>query len=178
MERGLMPVVPIIPTNWKVLSWYKPEDFTHPEKLDFGVLSGLNRLATLLGVKAIILDDFRVISKNPDSQHLLGRAIDFAYPTVPPMRVMDTIRDMKHFSGYGMYVNERGVVSFHVDSRTDRSPESPATWGAERDRGTDQKVWAYTSLRSIIAKYFPAALPALVWLVIMGVGIYYFAKHS
>jgi hypothetical protein len=77
-----------------------------------------------------------------------------------------------------MYVNERGVVSFHVDSRTDRSPDNPATWGAERDRGTDQKVWAYTSLRSILEKYFPAALPAFVWLVIMGVGIYYFAKHS
>jgi hypothetical protein len=158
-----------------VLSWYKPGDFKHPEKLDFEVLSGLNRLATLLGIKAIILSDYRI---DADSQHGLGRAIDFTYPTVPPMTVLDTIRDMKHFSGYGMYVNERGVVSFHVDSRTDRSPESPATWGAERDRRTDQKVWAYTSLRSIIDKYFPAALPALVWLLIMGVGIYYLAKHS
>lgn len=170
-----MPVVPIIATEWRALSWYKPADFKHPEKLDFGVVSGLDILATLLHVRAIILSDYRIDS---DSQHGLGRAIDFTYPTVPPMTVLDTIRDMKHFSGYGMYVNERGVVSFHVDSRTDRSPESPATWGAERDRGTDQKVWAYTSLRSIIAKYFPAALPALVWLVIMGVGIYYFAKHS
>ena len=176
-----MPVVPIIRTDWSRLRWYKPGDFKHPEKLDFGVVSGLDHLATALGVKAVILSDYRIGTPAPSgkpSQHSLGRAIDFAYPSVEPMTVLDTIRDMKHFSGYGMYVNERGVVSFHVDSRTDRSPESPATWGAERDRGTDQKVWTYTSLRSIIAKYFPAALPALVWLVIMGVGIYYFAKHS
>lgn len=173
-----MPVVPIIATEWSLLRWYKPGDFKHPEKLDFGVVSGLDHLATALGVKAVILSDYRPVSDISKSQHGLGRAIDFAYPSVEPMKVLDTIRNAKYFSGYGMYVNERGVVSFHVDTRTDRSPDNPTTWGAERDRGTDQKVWAYTSLRSIIAKYFPAALPALVWLVIMGVGIYYFAKHS
>ena len=176
-----MPTVPIIRTDWTVLSWYKPGDFKHPEKLDFGVVSGLDRLATALGVKAVILSDYRIGALAPSGEpslHSLGRALDFTYPSVEPMKVLDTIRNMNHFSGYGMYVNERGVVSFHVDTRTDRTPESPATWGASRDRGTDQKRWAYTSLRSIIAKYFPAALPALVWLVIMGVGIYYLAKHS
>lgn len=173
-----MPVVPIIATDWSRVRNYRPGDFNHPEKLDFHVVLGVDRLTSILGVKFIILDDYRIFSKNKDSQHLLGRAIDLTCPTVDSMTVMDTIRNMKWFSGYGMYVNERGVVSFHVDSRTDRSPESPATWGAEKDRGTDQKGWAYTSLRSIIAKHFPAALPALVWLVIMGAGIYYLAKHS
>ncbi len=176
-----MPTVPIIRTDWTVLSWYKPGDFKHPEKLDFELVSGLENLAYVLDSKAIILSDFRIGALAPSGEaslHSLGRAIDFTYPGVDPMKVLDTIRNMNHFSGYGMYVNERGIVSFHVDTRTDRTPESPATWGASRDRGTDQKRWAYTSLRSIIAKYFPAALPALVWLVIMGAGIYYLAKHS
>ncbi len=173
-----MPVAPIISTDWSALSWYRPGDFNHPEKLDFGVVFGLDCLATLLGVKAVILSDFRLVSDISKSQHGLGRAIDFTCPSVEPMKVLDTIQSMKHFSGYGMYVNEGGIVSFHVDTRTDRSPDNPATWGASKDRGTDQKAWTYTSLRSIIEKYFPAALPALVWLVIMGVGIYYLAKHS
>lgn len=173
-----MAVVPIIATDWSLVRNYRPGDFKHPEKLDFEVVQGVDRLTSILGVKLIILDDYRTFSKIKDSQHLLGRAIDFTCPEVAPMTVLDTIQNMKWFSGYGMYVNEAGIVSFHVDSRTDRSPDNPATWGASKDRGTDQKEWAYTSLRSIIDKYFPAALPALVWVLIMGVGIYYLAKYT
>ncbi len=170
-----MPVVPIIATNWSVISYYQPGDFKHPEKLDFELVGGLNNLAYILGVKASILSDFRL---GDEGQHGRGRAIDFAYPTVDSMTVLDAIRNMKHFSGYGMYVNERGVFSFHVDTRTDRSPDNPATWGASKDRRIGQTEWAYTSLRSIIDQYFPAAVPALVWLLIMGVGIYYLAKYT
>lgn len=173
-----MPVVPIIATDWSLVRNYRPGDFKHPEKLDFHVIQGVDRLTSILGVKLIILDDFRTFSKIADSQHLFGRAIDFTCPTVDSMTVLDTIGNMKWFSGYGMYVNERGVVSFHVDTRTDRSPDNPATWGASKDRGIGPVEWTYTSLRSIIDQYFPAAVPAFVWVLIMGVGIYYLARYT
>ncbi len=173
-----MAVAPIIATDWSQVVNYQPGDFKHPEKLDFHVVQGVDRLTSILGVKLLILDDFRTFSKMKDSQHLLGRALDFTCPTVDSMTVLDAIRDMKWFSGYGMYVNERGVVSFHVDTRTDRSPDNPATWGASKDRRIGPVEWTYTSLRSIIDQYFPAAVPALVWVLIMGVGIYYLAKYT
>jgi len=173
-----MPVVPIITTDWSLIRNFRPGDFNHPEKLDFRVVRGVDLLSSILGEEFIILDDFRIFSKIKDSQHLLGRAIDFTVPTVEPMTVLDTIRKIKWFSGYGMYVNERGIVSFHVDTRTDRSPDNPATWGASKGREINQREWAYTSLRSIIDKYFPAALPALVWVFIMGVGIYCLAEYT
>lgn len=170
-----MPVVPIKATDWSLVRNYRPGDFKHPEKLDFHVVQGVDRLTSILGVKASILDDYRV---GDTGQHGRGRAIDLTYPTIDSMTVLDTIRRMTWFSGFGMYVNELGAVSFHVDTRTDRSPDNPATWGASKDRRIGQEEWTYTSLRSFIDKYFPAAVPALVWVLIMGVGIYYLAKYT
>lgn len=169
----------ITPTDWSQLQNYRPEDFKHPEKLDHGVVAGLDRLATVLGVKAIILSDYRLLSAISKSQHGLGRAIDFTYPGLDSVVVLDAIRDLKCFSGYGMYVNEKTLgVSFHVDTRTDRSPESPATWGATKDQRTGQVAWAYVSLRSVVDKFFGGTASSIAWLLVASVAFYYLMKKS
>ncbi len=174
MPNSLMSTV-----DWSKFEYYKPEDFKHPEKLDREVVYGLERVAGVLGVKAIILSDYRVVSDISKSQHGLGKAIDFTYPGVDSVVVLDTIRDINCFSGYGLYVNEQTLgVSFHVDTRVDRTPESPATWGATKDRRTGQVAWAYTSLRSIIDKFFPATMTTLLWVSLAGVALYYLTKRT
>lgn len=168
--------------EWSALQFYEPDDFKHPEKLQASVVYGVDHLAQILNRKAVILSDFRVLSLGPTgkpSQHSLGRAIDLSYPGIDSMTVLAAIKETGRFSGFGAYINlETGGISFHVDTRTDRTPESPATWSASKDRRTGQTAWVYTSLRSIIEKHFRAAIPALVWVVIMGVGIYYLAKKA
>ncbi len=174
-----MPNSFIVSTDWSQIQNYRPEDFEHPEKLDRAVVVGLDRVATELCVKAVILSDFRVVSDVSKSQHGLGRALDFTYPNVDSALVLDAIRDSKCFSGYGMYVNEQTLgVSFHVDTRVDRTPESPATWGASKDQRTGQVAWAYTSLRSIVDKFLGDSGTVLAWLLMAGVALYYLTKKS
>lgn len=170
-----MPTAVFTPVDWSTIQWYQPSDFSHPEKLEDSVVRGVDRLATYLGQKAVILSDFRVVSAISKSQHGLGRAIDLAYPDIDSMQVLHAIKNLNWFGGYGMYVNPAGIVSFHVDTRTDRSPESPATWGARKEAG--QTEWVYNSLRSIIDLVRPHALP-LGWVALMLVAIFFLARKS
>lgn len=168
-----MPVAVHIPVDWSRIKFYEPSDFKHPEKLEHSVVWGLDRLAFALGKKAIILSDYRLTSKFADSMHLHGRAIDFTYPDLDSMEVLNTIRNTALFSGVAMYVNAAGIVSFHVDTRTDRSPESPATWGAQK--GPNETEWVYTTLRSIIDVVGPTALP-IGWLFVTLVSVYFLTR--
>lgn len=169
----------ITPTDWSQIQNYRPDDFKHPEKLDHGVVLGLDNLARKLGVKAIILSDYRVVSDISKSQHGLGRAIDFTYPGLDSVLVLNSIPGLNCFSGYGMYVNEQTFgVSFHVDTRVDRTPESPATWGATKDQRTGQVAWAYTSLRSIVDKFFPTTIVGLLWMGLASVAFYYLTRRA
>jgi len=170
-----MPVAVHRGVDWSKIELYGPSDFHYPDKLDHSVVYALDRLGLALNRKAVILDDFRFVSKNRTSQHLVGRAIDFTYPDLDSMKVLNTIHYVGLFTGYGMYVNAAGVVSFHGDTRTDRSPSDPATWGAQK--GVGETEWVYTTLRSIVDFVGPAALP-LGWIVAMLVGIYFLARKS
>ncbi len=163
------------PVDWSRIKFYTPSDFKHPEKLDFSVVFGIDRLAFALGKKATILGDWRLESKFTGSMHPHGKAIDFTYSDVDSTEVLNTTRSQALFGGIGMYVNAAGVVSFHVDTRTDRRPESPATWGAQK--GPGQTEWEYTSLRSIIDIIGQGALPiGLIGAVLLG--LYFLARKS
>ncbi len=170
-----MPTAVFTPVDWSTIQFYQPSDFDHPEKLDDSVVRGLDRLAFVYGEKATVLSDWRLTSQFSGSMHPLGRAIDFIYPDLNSIHVLNTLRNIAYFGGYGMYRNAAGIVSFHVDTRTDRSPESPATWGARKEAG--QTEWVYDSLRSIIDLVRPHALP-LAWIAVMLVAIYFLARKS
>lgn len=171
-----MPVTTHNPVDWSKVKYYKPSNFKHPEKLERSVVYGLDRLAFVIGKPALVLSDWRIDSKFVDSMHPRGRAIDFTYPGIDSAKVLSVIRNQKLISGFGLYVNASGVTSFHVDTRTDRSPENPATWGAQK--GLNENEWTYTSLRSIFDKYLTTTVPSFALLLMLGVSIYWFVKKA
>lgn len=156
---------------WDDIRNYRPEDFSQPASLDHGVLFGLDRLAQRLG-RAVILCDYRPWNTGIFSQHCLGRAVDFAYPGVSPSTVYDALRSVNVFSGIGVYRNAAGVASFHVDTRTDRTPADPALWGGVKN-SKEQLDWSYGALETVLSMFdrnsshlgfVGLALVSLVWL--------------
>lgn len=144
-------------SQWQSLRYYRPGDFRYPDKLQFSVVNALDILTANLGLKAHILSDWRPVSaERPGSQHPLGRAIDAVWPGLDPLKVLSVVRASRLFSGFGLYRNEKGFHSFHLDTRTDRTPEKPATWGALIYRQPDPKTGVpvrtteYTSLDSVV----------------------------
>ncbi len=149
------------PDRWATLRWYGPSDFKHPEKLDYRLLRDFDWLATRLNQKAFVLSDFRVGYRG---QHPEGRAIDFVYPEIDSTFVLDTIRDLKRFTGFGMYINDIGAISFHVDNRIDRTPSDPATWGGVKEH--DETDWTYVALQTVSDLVTPSVSKAGVLLAV------------
>ena len=141
--------------QWSTLLHFKPRDFRYPDKLQFSVVQGIDRLATRLGVKPIIIDDWRAYSENnPGSQHPLGTALDFTVP-MDSVQALEQIRAADLFSGIGIYTNEVGTQSFHVDTRSNRTVENPATWGGiitrpVNEAGVHVKRIAYVALGTVL----------------------------
>jgi len=138
------------PVRWSLIRGYGPDDFSHPEKLEHSVVQALDLVTDKLGQKVVVLSDFRLQSENADSQHLLGRAIDFTLPGVDPYVILQAIQDAGVVTGYGAYRNEKGAWSFHIDTRTDRTPDDPAKWGAWKDRDAGVMTWQYVGLTEIL----------------------------
>jgi hypothetical protein len=138
-------------TQWLNILWYRPSDFNYPAQLDDSVVAALDQLTQVLRVKGRILSDWRPVSADrPGSQHPLGRAIDVAWPSLDPLKVLDVIKSARLFSGYGLYRNEKGVCSFHVDTRTNRSVDNPATWGAFISAAGTERSYEYTGLQTVV----------------------------
>lgn len=144
-------------SQWSLLSYYRPGDFRHPDKLHFSLVYHLDALTKMLGVKAQILSDWRPVEpERSESQHPLGRAVDVVWPGVDPLKVLKVVRSSLLFSGYGLYRNEKGAHSFHLDTRTSRDPKAPATWGAliyrqpDPSTGVESRITEYTSLDHIV----------------------------
>lgn len=143
--------------QWSLLRYYRPGDFRHPDNLDFSVVNALDILTANLGVKAQILSDWRQFSpERPGSQHPLGRAIDVTWPGLDTLKTLQAIKSSRLFTGFGLYRNEKGAHSFHLDTRTDRDPMAPATWGAliyrqpDPETGLPVRATEYTSLDHIV----------------------------
>jgi hypothetical protein len=113
------------------LQVYKPADLPRWDWLDFDMVQKLDKLTVRLGLdKPLqILSLFRTPEENEAcggavrSMHLLGKACDF----VPPGNPLTAYREAEAvgFTGIGLYLNERGGVSMHVDNR----PGASARWG-------------------------------------------------
>jgi len=138
------------PVDWRTIQRYSPKEYFYPDRLDDSIVRAMDRLAGLLKVKPRIIDDFRFTSDNKNSQHLKGLAVDFVVPSLDSLTVLNTLKASKMFSGIGIYTNENNAVSFHVDTRTDRSVENPAIWGATKDRTQGITDWIYTTMDSVV----------------------------
>lgn len=117
----------ITPAQWSALRYLGPGDFSGPDGLEFAAVKRLDGLAILLRSKPLILSDKRPFDENnPGSQHFYGTAIDSTWPGVASLRVVEVTESSGLYAtgGFGVYVNEAGVVSFHHDTRGTR-----ARWG-------------------------------------------------
>lgn len=155
------------PVDWSVLRYYEPADFKHPDKLDHTAVAALDSLVDALGTKPEVIDDWRPPVAGKDSQHPLGRALDWVVPGLDSLVVLDKIRTSRLFNGFGFYTNERGAQSFHTDTRTDRTFNNPATWGAWKNREAGIEQWQYVAISDVIAMVKKS--PAVGLLLIMGI---------
>jgi len=158
------------PVDWASIKVFTRYDFQWPDRLDHSVVKRLDTLDIYLPVKPQIISDYRPPEPGSTSQHHLGRAIDFIVPGVDSLEVLAAIEKCGLFSGYGMYTNEKGVESFHVDTRTTRTTHNPATWGAWKDASAGVTSWQYVDLANIVAKISKGA--GFVVLLIVGVALY------
>ena len=158
------------PVRWSEIVNYGPGNFQYPDRLDHSVVKGLDTLATSLSIHPIVISDFRFPGPGSTSQHGFGRALDFWVPTLDSFVVLDAIQKSKLFSGYGMYTNEKGIESFHVDTRTTRTVSNPATWGAWKDPDKGVDSWQYVGLSEIVAKISKGA--GLLVLLLVGIAFY------
>ena len=117
--------------DFRELKVYTPTDLPRWDWLDFDMVKKLDTLTVKLGrtTPLQILSLFRTEEENEaaggaaKSMHLLGKATDFV-PPGDPLTAYNMAQEVG-FTGIGLYVNERGVTSIHVDNRPGRS----ARWG-------------------------------------------------
>lgn len=137
----------IDPVDWSVVRYYSESDFSYPDKLDHKIVSALDSLVDILGNKPEVIDDWR---DTKEGWHPTGLALDIIVHGLDSLEVLDKIRGSKLFTGFGLYTNENNVQSFHVDRRTDRDFNDPATWGGWKDRTKGVEVWQYVGLQDLI----------------------------
>lgn len=117
--------------QFETIRYYGPEDLSRWENLEFELVEKLDKLTGALGGQPFrILSTYRTEHENekvggaPQSQHLYGRAIDIVVPGGYE-KFLDLAKSVG-FTGIGLYVNSKDVVSAHLDVRpTNRI----ATWG-------------------------------------------------
>lgn len=157
-------------SQWSQLKILKRSDFKGPDKLEWSIVSALDKLLVSLNSRAVILSDWRDFDpKNPRSQHFKGRAIDFSIPGKNAIELLDKIKSAKLFSGVGIYINEAGGISFHVDTRVEKSVDQPALWGAFITRPGGVRNTAYVAMASVVDFIKKKAPVVAVILLLLGV---------
>lgn len=127
---------------WASLLHLQPADFRFPDKVNSDLLRAVDRLFTVVGQRGRVLSDWRSFDRqNPNTQHHISdfesRAVDLEFPGADALAVWSALRAARLFTGVGVYINELGATSFHVDNRLSRSVDNPATWGGVITRPYD-----------------------------------------
>lgn len=139
--------------NWESVKNYKRSEFSAPDLLQNSIIDSLDLFTSQTGLKAQILDDYRAYTPgNPDSRHAHGDALDLFFPGKDPLGVLAAAENSGLFDGIGIYLNERGAVSFHFDKRGYK-----ARWGSlitPEISGSGQVIRKnnYTTLEAVVAK--------------------------
>ena len=118
--------MPINPEIWNQLRHLEITDFKYPVEIHESILRSLDSFISIVGEKPKILSDFRA---DDPRQHGIGFAIDTLFVQSDPIFIWENALNSKLFSGLGVYLNENNIVSFHFDTRVDRTTEHPALWG-------------------------------------------------
>jgi len=157
--------------------------FKYPDHLDFSVVWALDSFIRdyLKGAPVVILSDYR---PGDPKQHGLGRAVDFTVPGMDSLSVWTSLRAARLFSGLGIYLNDLGAVSFHVDTRLDVSVNTPDTWGDfithpfDPDLGEHVRKDQYTTAELVIATVKKNALSVLLGIALTGSALWFWIKRK
>ncbi len=139
--------------QWASLLTLQRSQFRYPDKMQWSVVSALDQLANRIGSRPQVLDDYR---PGDPKQHGKGLATDTYWPGVDPLNVWEHIKTSRLFSGFGIYVNEKGAVSFHTDKRIERTVTNPATWGDfiahiyDAEDGEHKRQDNYTTAQAVL----------------------------
>lgn len=141
--------------------------FEYPDQVHFSILTALDTFIDryLNGQSIHILSDYR---PGDPRQHGVGRAIDFEVAGAIPTTVWSLLQGSKLFSGLGLYLNDRGAVSFHVDTRTTRTVDNPALWGDYIEHTDAGRVDSYTTVDAVLDMLKKNAGPGLLILLVGG----------
>ena len=115
---------------WKTITYFKPKEFSHPDKVSRQLIKNLDEYRKLVGKPIIIHSDYR---PGDTGQHGKGLAIDFH---VKGMNLMDQFLFAERtnlFTGIGVYPdwNNQGL---HCDIRT----EAKSRWGCWKVNGKQE----------------------------------------
>lgn len=97
------------------------------------LIEGLEKIRDRAGGAVLIRSGYRSPAHNrraggaTRSQHLYGRAADFAIVAGGTPLNLEEVRSLRVFSGIGYIPRDRNRV-LHVDVRTSASPNNPTTW--------------------------------------------------
>lgn len=147
------------------LLYLSPDMFDYPERLSEELLRKVDQFVGIIGQRPTVLSDYR---PGDPKTHGKGQALDLVWPSLDPLRVWSELKQAKLFSGLGIYLNDLGAVSFHVDVRPDRTATDPAIWGdfivhtTDPDTGRAVRVDQYVGADLVIAELKKKALPALI----------------
>jgi len=121
----------ISPNQWNSLLYLKASHFKNPDKLAWTIVRNLDLFIQRVGSRPVILSDWRPYdaARGGKQQHFEGTSIDTTWPGQDPLRIWQEMLASKLFSGLGVYLNNVDAVSFHTDTRTDRTVDDPALWG-------------------------------------------------
>jgi hypothetical protein len=173
--------VTITSPQWNSLLYLKRSNFRFPDALVWETVQYLDQLTAIVGSRPEILSDYR---PGDPRQHGQGRATDTTWPGQEPERVLNAIRAQKVWSGFGIYINDQGAVSFHTDTRTERHPENPATWGGlishpfDAATGQNKKVIEYTTLARVLDVVKKKGAGIALSLIVLLFGIYLLTKRN
>lgn len=118
--------------QWNSLLHLFPTDFRHPERMQWSVVKAMDDFIGIVKAKPIILSDYREPQPTEkESQHHHGLAIDPYWPDLDPIEIWNAARAARLFHGLGIYKNEEDAVSFHFDTREDRTVDNPALWSGD-----------------------------------------------
>ncbi len=164
--------MPINPEIWNTLRNLREDQFKIPSFMDETILMALDSFISIVGENPKILSDFR---NDDPRQHGLGLAVDTVFVQSDPLFIWENALASGLFSGIGIYLNEKNIVSFHFDTRVDRTPADPATWGdfisypIDPDTNMPFRKDNYTEALAVIdeiKKKMPAIMSALLIIAI------------
>ena len=113
--------------NWSNVQFFKPAEFTAPDRLNPILVYKLDDLRAFLGMPCVITADWANAGHSADSQHYLGNAIDCYFLDVP-LLTQYLAAERFGFGGLGLYP-DWSHPGLHLDVRDCSKQGYAARWG-------------------------------------------------